>query len=133
MCLTSVSSECQSKYSPLQSDDSRKFVLFDSTTFSRSRKVRESPDGILRANPDQTCVPAYPAERLLRVGYQTGMLARPSVLLPLSSPQREHQGHLLALSLILEPAPAILSRLHIRKILPATKRKLVEEIDRETL
>ncbi len=45
----------------------------------------------------------------------------------------EHQGHKLALLLVLEPAPAIFSRLHIQKILPAAKRKLVQEINGETL
>jgi len=33
MCVTSVPPECQSKYAPFQSNHSRKFVLFHSTTF----------------------------------------------------------------------------------------------------
>src|SRR2546421_12732276 len=91
MRLTSVPPECTSKYSTFQSDDSRKFVLFHSTTFSRSRKVRESrrilgftpiPQGDTLQYRTYPCVPlgrsgsCTTTRRPLRLRRRTGALVR---------------------------------------------------------
>src|SRR6266704_3873725 len=51
----------------------------------------------------------------------------------LDCPQGEHEGHHVAFPLIFQPPPSILPLFHIGEAVPATKRKLVQELDGEVL